>query len=149
MQDSFSLEAWIKTTEGGTVISKNKYYYPFYIFSVESRRNYEGMLLFNMRDQKNTENAIRSLSKVNDGIWHHVLVVRDMTAKKMIVYIDGEIDKSCKVSGMDVTNNSHLYIGGFFYEGKLVKSFKGIIDEVVIYRKALSELEVFEKFKEK
>jgi len=76
------------------------------------------------------------------GEWHHITAVYDVEAGKRTVYIDGLVDVQIDDSGV-FAPSTHIYIGARpdkdeepeFY-------FNGILDEVRIYKKALSAGEI-------
>ena len=74
-------------------------------------------------------------AKFDKGKWHHLVgVVAD---KKMQLYVDGELEKEQNYNGPMTTGGSETEIGKAGDGG-----FVGIIDEVMIYSKALSADEV-------
>ena len=86
-------------------------------------------------------------SKVFDGNWHHIAAVRDFDAKTLTLYIDGEIaeSKSEVVTGAINCPGEKLVIGGTDTYN-LDSSYNGIIDELYIYRGALTTSKVREHF---
>lgn len=79
--------------------------------------------------------------KVNDNAWHHVVAVRD--GLTTLVYIDGiRVGMTTAPALRNVSNGQDFKIG--FQEGAAANSsyFAGEIDDVIIYRKALTEAEV-------
>lgn len=77
--------------------------------------------------------------KFDKGKWHHLVgVVAD---KKMQLYVDGELEKEQNYNGPMTTGGSETEIGKAGDGG-----FVGIIDEVMIYSKALSADEVEQIF---
>lgn len=80
-------------------------------------------------------------AKVSDGAWHHMVCIREGT--KTTVYIDKVIKGTATASGLkNVSNDQDFKIG--FQEGATSNSsfFRGNIDDVIIYRKALTDAEV-------
>ena len=81
---------------------------------------------------------IQGVTNVKDGIWHHVVLVRDSSNPK--AYLDGKDDTlagaACKT--MDITNSSSLSIGsalsGEYFDGSLA--------DVRIYNYALTAEEI-------
>ena len=84
---------------------------------------------------------------VVDGKWHHVLFVADRSDTTRI-YIDGELDaESGETEGTDITTESRMYIGASVRIGEATRRyFEGLIDEVGIYDRALTEDEVERNF---
>lgn len=84
-----------------------------------------------------------STSDVVDGKWYHVLFVADRSDSTLI-YIDGELDAEGGASeGTDVTTESALFIGASVRIGNTTRRyFEGLIDEVGIYNRVLTENEI-------
>ena len=78
-------------------------------------------------------------AKFDKGKWHHLVGVVD--DKKMLLYVDGELEKEQNYNGPMATGGSETEIGKAGDGG-----FVGIIDEVMIYSKALSADEVEQIF---
>ncbi|MHC4252831.1 MAG: LamG-like jellyroll fold domain-containing protein, partial [Planctomycetota bacterium] len=75
---------------------------------------------------------------VNDGRWHHVVGVYDR--KEHRVYIDGRLGASESQSMSIDVSNAPVWIGGNSrWKGR--RNFHGLIDDVRIYKRALSENE--------
>ncbi len=84
-----------------------------------------------------------SNSDIVDGNWHHVVFVSDRSDSTRI-YIDKKLDAEGGPSeGTDVTTESPLYIGASVRIGKTTRRyFVGLIDEVGIYNRVLTEDEI-------
>ena len=78
-------------------------------------------------------------AKFDKGTWHHLVGVVD--DKKMLLYVDGELEKEQNYNGPMTTGGSETEIGKAGDGG-----FVGLIDEVMIYGKALSADEVEQIF---
>ena len=91
-----------------------------------------------------------SVSDVVDGNWHHVVFVSDRSDTTCI-YIDGKLDAEGGPSeGTDITTESPLFIGASVRIGKTTRRyFEGLIDEVGIYNRALTEDEIEQNFNSK
>lgn len=88
-----------------------------------------------------------SVGDVVDGKWHHVLFVADRSDATRI-YIDGKLDAEGGPSeGTDVTTESPLFIGASVRIGKTTRRyFEGLIDEVGIYNRVLTDSEILRNF---
>ena len=73
------------------------------------------------------------------GEWHHIVGV--VNKKQMLLYVDGEVEKEMVYNGPMTTDGSETEIGRASDGG-----FVGIIDEVMIYNKALSADDVSQIF---
>ena len=82
--------------------------------------------------------SLKGYKTVNDGAWHHVTAVYDGFNK--LLYVDGDLDASAATTGTTGTNDSDVRFGG---GGQSVpRHFKGKLDEVRIYKVALSASDV-------
>jgi len=73
-------------------------------------------------------------TKIQAGQWYHIAGVYDNAVGRKI-YVNGELDASDSVSGQLGANTAWLNIGQYTSS----YPFSGIIDEVRIYNRALSE----------
>lgn len=80
---------------------------------------------------------INSWTRVDDNNWHFVAATYDGTAMRM--YVDGVLETIFNVSGTLYTNDYFLSLGQARGGGR---SFRGIIDEVKIYKGVLSAEEI-------
>lgn len=97
---------------------------------------------FNVED--NTGSAFVNLgpeAKVSDNAWHHMVCVRQ--GQTTSVYIDGQLIGTANANSLKAVSNGQDFKIGF-QEGATSNSsfFNGNIDDVIIYRKALSEAEI-------
>ena len=88
--------------------------------------------------------TLRSVQTVDDGQWHHLVGVFDGSQSR--IYIDGALD-NFKNEGsasfqLDVT--TQLRIGHFYRNDPF--NFRGLIDTVMVYDRALNDLEVFDLY---
>ena len=78
---------------------------------------------------------IETSADVPLGQWTHVAATYD--GKEVILYIDGEVDKSTPATGEMMTNDKDVWIGGSeFYTPRF---FNGLMDEAVLFNVALSQ----------
>ncbi|MCM8541790.1 MAG: FecR domain-containing protein [Lentisphaeraceae bacterium] len=81
--------------------------------------------------------------KVDDGKWHLVTGVYD--GQKISLYIDGRLDSSTQASGKLNTNDFNVSIG--FNSAYNERYFNGWIDELGIFKRALSQTEIQQIYK--
>ncbi|MEM6966709.1 MAG: LamG domain-containing protein [Bacteroidota bacterium] len=78
---------------------------------------------------------------IKEGGWYHVALVRE--GQEAHTYINGYLQKSVKrCSGVDLSNDAILSFSNSPCLGGRTQRFKGILDEVRIYDRALSESEL-------
>jgi hypothetical protein len=86
---------------------------------------------------------LESESVITDGQWHHVGLVYDLDNFHRHLYVDGvEVAKDTSIVG-GLSSTAGLYIGAgkALEEGSL---FSGLIDDVRIYKVALTAKEIEE-----
>lgn len=173
--EGFTISAWIKTSSSEicqTIITQSEYHTTtsnnenYYILAVRngyitwelvgdvvtgSSDNYA----FSAKNDFENDNLLSSNITVNDGEWHHIVVVRPSTlligAYWNEIYIDG-ITRGAEQENrnIDVDLNSELYISigghsGHYYASSEYSTtclFQGYIDEVSIWDKQLSAGEI-------
>jgi hypothetical protein len=129
----FTTAFWINTTQGGidnSIITKATSD-PFWLVGLRGSKAW-----FELKT--GTTSLGSSNSVINDGKWHHVVVVADRSANATF-YIDGKADGSFDISASNgsLGNGSPLRIGDGW-----VNDFNGKLDEVSIHSRALSASEI-------
>jgi len=76
---------------------------------------------------------------VDDGRWHHVVGVYNCS--RVYLYIDGELDSAVRAAGRLAVSDQPFYIGTHAMPGRPTE-WKGLIDDVRIYHRALRRTEV-------
>ena len=79
---------------------------------------------------------------VNDGNWHHIACVYDST--NMYIYSDGTLDTQVASTGTINCVPGGVFMLGLnpYSPGHYPRQFTGSLDEVAIYNRALSPLEI-------
>jgi hypothetical protein len=139
----FSLEAWIKTTVNGerTIMAKRAASgsAPYWQVTVSNDSGNTGYVRANVFDGSNTRVAYGPTIRVDNGAWHHVVVVFDRDSG-ITVYVDGTSRATAGAFPGSVSNTSAFLVGksgnaSFGY-------FAGDLDEVALYPSALSAAKV-------
>ncbi|MHC4074241.1 MAG: LamG-like jellyroll fold domain-containing protein, partial [Planctomycetota bacterium] len=121
-----TISAWVNTSDAdsdvGLIVNKWS--------SVTSDRNYwlgklDQTVAFYVDD---TQNVTAGLSLINDGAWHHVTGVADVTNSLLRIYVDGLEKNTTTYSGTSRTGTGVLHIGNG--SGENLQEFNGTIDEV-------------------
>ena len=81
---------------------------------------------------------INSVAAVNDHEWHHVAGTYDGTMARL--YVDGRLDGTLATTGAIAKNTQKVLLGA--NSEQTARLWKGSIDEVQIYTRALTEPEV-------
>ncbi len=146
--DSFSIELWMKTDSTST--SGTQILIGRYDASTQAQwwvsRYAGGTTGFYIRDSNGNDGWILGSKNLADLQWHHVVAVRDAAVNEMRIYVDGQLDGvATNVSfSQDLNLAVDLNIGwmnqatGFHFSGSL--------DEVALYKKALSEREILSHY---
>jgi len=152
--DSFTFACWAKLSPK-TVGDKNH----FVISKMDAIGIHNGAALLGFNDPNsalftiqgdNGWTAVHGSTPVIDEQWHHLSVVNDGsgTAKGMKVYVDGKLEQTIVMGetvGKSILNDAPLAIG---VKGGLPAQVptKGIVDEVLVIKKALSDAEIQEVY---
>jgi len=139
--NDFTASAWIKTSQNTS--GDTRYRDPAIIATNGiggltedwTLTNYNGKLSW--YDQFGAEHSHQSTKSINDGLWHHVSVVRDNAT--VYLYADGVLVDTIN-SGATSIRDHTIYVGRFEWSEALY--FDGTIDEVRIYNRALSSKEI-------
>jgi len=85
-----------------------------------------------------------SSSGIPVGSWHHIAVTWDGSASTISFYIDGSFVSSAEGPGSIGTTNANLGIGQYHVDNPANQYwFNGLIDEVRIWNRALSQSEIY------
>ena len=82
--------------------------------------------------------SVLGTTSVNDGRWHHLTGVYD--GERISLYVDGLLDNFAEASGAIDRNSQPVLIGA--NSEMPAREFKGAVDEVRIYARALSPGEI-------
>lgn len=98
--------------------------------------------------------AVEIEFELSDGNWHHIaFVVEDAADTKINIYMDGQSQDVVVGKGNKLDNFipfvEPVYIGAANNRGNVERHFPGVIDEVRIYDRPLSEDEVIQNFESK
>lgn len=137
IQDSLTMAVWFKTPgftrDWEAVIAKGDGAYRL------SRSATNGNAL-HMGVNGTTANYFDGNKTVTDDEWHHGAGVYDTAAGRAILYIDGIPDVSAPCTGQIEATDDPFYIGENAGAGS--RYFGGLIDDVRIYNRALSQDEL-------
>ncbi|MGM1049002.1 MAG: LamG domain-containing protein [Bacillota bacterium] len=132
----FSLTAWFKTDVSGTpryIINKGDTN-ASYALRIESNDTIRFWL-----DYGSTADVVQSTRAYADGRWHHVAAVADRDTG-LRLYVDGIlVGENASLTGGNISNKLSLTVGH-----NSSSTLNGLIDEVRLYRYALTEEEAVE-----
>jgi hypothetical protein len=90
--------------------------------------------------------AVFTNTAVNDGEWHHVVGVRNASAKTMTIFLDGIKQAETAYTVAPLTADHPLQIGR--YNSTIMQYFTGSLDDIRIFNRPLTQLEIEELFNE-
>ena len=148
---SFTIDAWINTTDAGTESVGS-----FFADVLRKRNRDDGGnmdIVLGMRnnaarfvivDDAGVSAFANGTHVVNDGQWHHIAGVRNRSSNLVQLYVDGILDTSiADTTGSYVQVNAVPWkIGNSPGSGSIFFPWTGLIDEVEIYDRALSASEI-------
>lgn len=142
--DSLSVQAWIKTDDSpaqndGIVGNYKQSTEALWMLSMSGDNAADrGKCGFSIRDVgKNHSAGVTSPEPLNDGQWHHLVGVRDQTAKKARFYVDGKLINEVDDQTEDINSQQSIWVGEH-----LSRFYKGIIDDVKVWNRPISESEI-------
>ncbi len=157
--DPITIEAWVKPDKGGgamVILSKGRtgnsgvagsnQNYAFRV--IGSGKGYRlGFLFRSRKENDQPEGWHRWTSTADfmpDGRWHHVALTYTFGKPKSILgFVDGEAtkgkwDMDGETTRPPVVDNDELWVGSAQKAGES-SSYKGLMDEVALYRRAFTE----------
>ncbi|MEN3324481.1 choice-of-anchor D domain-containing protein [Mariniflexile soesokkakense] len=150
LTSSFTIEAWVKqdptSTGNGSIVGKRD-------CNKGTNLGYQFSLIANKPNIKWYNNAgslvldLTSTFTIGTDKWYYISATYDNTTTTAKIYIDGiEVASNTSVSAPPVANNESFLIGAKFDDTnlsqKLSDEFKGWIDEVRIWGKALNATQI-------
>lgn len=147
--DSFSTEFWMQTDSASTcagnqvVVGRNDTPLQWWAGCKDG-----GVAEFYLRDTNWNKALVTGTTDLTDGLWHHVVAVRDASAGEIRIYVDGTEEGSTPaiyVYGFD-SATAALNIGWLNLD--LGYHFAGAVDEAALYDRALSDEEIERHYNE-
>ena len=150
--DSFSIEFWMKTDISNTcdgnqvVVGRDDSENTSLHWWVGCKTGTK-LPIFDLRDTSGTEFTVQGSTVLADGAWHHIVAVRDGDANENRLYVDGILEDLMPATysaGFD-SSTAELNIG-YLNQDIPGFHFKGSIDEVALYNRALSVKEISQHY---
>jgi hypothetical protein len=134
----FTAEAWVRATANDerVIIGKRAYGTPsppYWQVTVSDDGSHVGQIRVNVFDGVVTPQVYGPNIRVDDGLWHHVVVAFDRDAG-IIIYVDGVSAGTDGPTTGDVSNTGEFVLG----KSPGYTEFKGDLDEVAVYPYLLS-----------
>lgn len=137
---SFTVEAWFKLEERNTwqwIVGKAHSNARLdYLFGIDGHR-----LVLSTR---NATNVVYSNTNIETNRWYHAAGVQDAAARKLYLYLDGQLVGTLPLGGSGVTISNNVFIGARELEGGdlPVEGFNGVINDVRVWNVARSHREI-------
>lgn len=142
--DSLTVQVWVKTDDqpaqnDGIVGNYRPATDAVWLLSVSGdNAAARGKMGFSVRDKGRVNSSgITSPDFLNDDKWHVLAGVRDQEDKKIRFYVDGELIEEKDDNTLDINSGQSIWIGEH-----LNRFYKGLIDEVKVWNRPLSEKEL-------
>ncbi len=137
--DNYTFSAWVKPSSDnmtGYIISKyDRYVTGQYQFGIENGK------LFSQREVSPW--SITGTTSLLANQWYHVATTYDGTQLK--IYVDGKLDGSLNMTGSITSKNRDVLIGARYRSYDPNDFFGGLIDELCVWNKALTQENIREK----
>ncbi|MHC4122820.1 MAG: LamG-like jellyroll fold domain-containing protein [Planctomycetota bacterium] len=135
-----TLSAWIKTSSPGKAMWQGIVTKGEILWKIQKQLDGRGYFeCWGLKGAPSPGPYLQTVGvNMNDGQWHHIVGTYDKAT--MRIYWDGAENNSFSVSGNIDTGGYPVYIGGVY--GKPEYVFGGLIDDVRIYKRALSANEI-------
>ncbi|MFH1844191.1 MAG: LamG-like jellyroll fold domain-containing protein, partial [bacterium] len=146
---SFTVELWAKFTN---VASRNKVMIGrdqaggtphWWLGAAQST----GLVTFNLLGTDASGIACNGTTAINDGVWHHIVAVRDEDQNQNRIYVDGDLEDT---KTYDYTvgfgASTPLGIGYMAYNFNPDYYYDGLLDEIAIYNRDLTKAEIIDHY---
>ncbi len=140
---NFSIELWVKFTElNGTQVfigrDASSGYMQWWIGATSA-----GKVTWYITDSNNNNAQLTSASAINDGVWHHIVAVKE--GSSLNLYVDGVAASGTKTfTGNFSASGNSVTVGYLSVNSSSEYHYNGAIDEVALYSDALSNSSIAE-----
>ena len=141
---SFSVSAWVKTTNTVGLDYNNAYFGAAVLFAYSENTNSTVPLsltgskaAMTVNDATGGTTTLHSTTSVNDGQYHQIVVTRSQANGVMKMYVDGNLEASAAGPTDPLFARGTIYLAGGWYA-----DFAGLLDDVQIYSGVISSAEV-------
>ena len=143
--DSFSIELWVKRSPGVTsrevLIGRDD---PSNSMQWWVGLSSSGEAAFYLASTTGEGSAllVEGAIPLDNGVWHHIAAVRDATANKNGLYVDGRYVSIAAEYLTDFSSSGSITIGYLDENGVPKYNFLGVLDEVAVFNRALTSQEI-------
>lgn len=151
----YSISAWFKTLNGGSIVcgrGTSSSTGMTLVMHNTSTDNTNPYTILYRADGNGSASGIRTINQFNDNQWHHVVGVWNgssgsVNPSDFSIYIDGNLINSVSESASTInapfSSTNALYIGK---HSSWNSFFDGLIDDVILYNRALTPCEITELY---
>lgn len=142
----WSISAWYNTTQNGAIQRLTNKGGPS-----TTTTNYMCILMdasgkiYGTLWNGSSELQCKDVKATNDGNWHHVVYIRDVTQKKHFLFVDGILKSTSVDTYTTLSNTSSFTIGK---NGPPDQYWTGKVDDIRIYNRVLNNTEVIALYNE-
>lgn len=152
----FSAGVWVKTTQAcKTNELNNKVFFGRYRDEITNGTWWLGctipdgevdsVAVFRLRDSSNNARQIDGTSKINDGMWHYIVGVRDAGSDVNYLYVDGVLEGTLNTPAYiadaeKFSSDDPITMGA--YDIPTPYYLDGTLDEVVLYNRVMPANEI-------
>jgi Concanavalin A-like lectin/glucanases superfamily len=148
---AITLDAWIYPNTiklGSRVVSKDlstvSCDQPYVVYSLDARGEFGNKAAFFFTTSDNVEHILSGTSAIPTGAFSHLAATFDGSTAK--IYVNGVLENSLTVSGALTSSTAPVVIGNAGSACRAANAglveFDGLIDEVEIFNRALSQSEI-------
>ena len=150
---SFSLDAWVRvdgvpTNTNDLVVKRQQTGptgYGIGLLGTGTGGDSGKLFFFIQNDNASAFAETRTTASIADGNFHHIAGVVDRGTQTMLLYLDGVLQQTASTSPVgDISNTGRFFIGSNSLDinGSTGVPFNGVIDELGVFNRALSDVEV-------
>lgn len=139
---SFTVSAWVKssdTSSRGCILCSYSGGGTLAQFNFELYNTNNGRMRYYHAGPTGGDDQYGTIGNLQDGRWHHVVMVRDKGTGQGIIYVDGILDRKFTYAAADgqVYASNNFYIGS---DNRLTADIthNGLIDDVRLFAKSLT-----------
>jgi hypothetical protein len=140
VSDSFSIEFWMRTSSstacsgGQVVVGRDGGLNNLHWWAGCSDG---GRAAFYLRDTSGVLAGAAGTRNLTNGAWHHIVAVRDATATRIRIYVDGIEEGSTRASYAAGFGSPTAALNIGWINLSRQHHFEGTVDEVALYKRAL------------